>query len=185
MGMGRDNVEVEVKLRAEDLKAVEDRLVSIGASVVAKEVIEEDVYLNHPCRDFSKTDEALRVRLSNHVVSLTYKGPRLSRDEAKERVELSTDLAGGEDARKLVRILKLLGFKEVATIKKERSYYRVGDVLVSLDRVEGLGYFVELELTGGQDPSLLRDLAGRLGVGWRPVGETYLEMYLKRARGKS
>ena len=36
-----------------------------------------DRYFAHPCRDFARTDEALRLRRDGDDVAITWKGPRI------------------------------------------------------------------------------------------------------------
>ena len=172
MAMGR-GVEREVKLRVpcEALAGLAGLLESLGARVEGP-VEEVDVYYRHPCRDFASTDEALRLRVAGGGARLTYKGPRLSRGPVKERLELEASVEGP-----LGEILEMLGFREAARVVKRRLYARLDGHTVTLDQVEGLGCFVEVE---GPDPEALAD---RLGLGGAEmVEETYLEMVL-RARG--
>ncbi|ABL88285.1 adenylate cyclase [Pyrobaculum islandicum DSM 4184] len=168
-------LEVEVKYRA-DLGSVRERLKSLGFSLVAAGW-EEDIYFQHPCRDFASTDEALRVRISGGRVGVTYKGPRMGFG-GKTRVELS---AAADVS--IVEIFEKLGFVAVARIKKRREYYRGGGFTISLDQVEGLGEFVEIEKVVEGEGEVaeavaeIRRLAARLGVG-EEVRETYLELFL-------
>lgn len=173
-------LEVEQKFRA-DLGRVREELLRLGASPVeAKE--EVDVYFQHPCRDFAKTDEALRVRRSGGDVEVTYKGPRM-RSSAKARLELTVSADGDVEA-----VLEALGFRKVAVIKKRREYYSYGSLTISLDDVEGLGQFVEIEAVASSEASLkeaeaeVSALAERLGLAER-VDATYLELYLSIFKG--
>jgi len=173
-------LEVEQKFRA-DLGRVREELLRLGASPVeAKE--EVDVYFQHPCRDFAKTDEALRVRRSGEDVEVTYKGPRM-RSSAKARLELTVSADGDVEA-----VLEALGFRKVAVIKKRREYYSYGSLTISLDDVEGLGQFVEIEAVASSEASLkeaeaeVSALAERLGLAER-VDATYLELYLSIFKG--
>jgi adenylate cyclase class 2 len=133
--------EVEVKVACKDLNELEERLMKQGAMVVG-EVLQEDVYFAHPCRDFGTSDEALRIRRSGEEWRLTYKGPKLDREtKTREELEIVVD--------PVVRtILEKLGFEEVMSIHKRRKILTLEEIEVSLDRVEGLGDFVELEYKG-------------------------------------
>jgi len=164
--------EVEVKARA-PLEHARSRLRELGARLVRVEE-QEDVYFSHPCRDFSHTDEALRLRLAPGRVELTYKGPRRA-GPVKSRLEVTARVV---DAQRILEILELLGFKEVARVRKRREIYELRGVEVALDQVEGLGEFIELE-SRGASPHELLELAKRLGAE-ELVAETYLEMILKR-----
>ena len=134
-------IEVEVKVACNDLDELKIRLMERGARVI-DEVAQEDVYLAHPCRDFGRSDEALRIRRSGEEWRLTYKGPKLD-EETKTREEMEI----GVDP-KVRSILEKVGFEEVMTVRKSRIVLMLDAIEVSLDRVEGLGNFVELEYKG-------------------------------------
>jgi len=167
-------MEVEVKVQA---KLSDEELVSrlIGAGFVKKcSERQLDIYLNHPCRDFKDTDEALRIRLTEGEVSLCYKGPRMP-GKAKMRVEIEVKIG---DLEKMYRILRALGFYEVARVEKQREVYERGGVSIALDEVKGLGRFIEIE--GGSEEAVLR-VAEELGLRREDfVDATYLEMVLSK-----
>ena len=138
--------EVELKLRA-DHDRVRGRLDDIGATHVGT-VTQEDTYFDAPDRDFADTDEALRIRRERRgdddpaVAALTYKGP-LVEEASKTRQEAETHV---EDGAALRSILEGLDYQQAATVRKERTRYSVEDCTVTLDAVEGLGEFVEIEI---------------------------------------
>lgn len=135
--------EVEVKVPA-DHGRVRDRLASLGASQTAH-VTQIDRYYDAPHRSFADTDEALRIRRErsgdDERVELTYKGPLVD-DESKTREEVQTTVAS-EAA--MDRLLERLGFDAAATVRKERTFYDVDGYSVSLDDVEDVGRYVEVE----------------------------------------
>jgi adenylate cyclase class 2 len=134
--------EVELKLRA-DHDRVRERLADHGADRIDA-VTQEDTYYDAPDRDFAETDEALRVRRETDEdtrVVLTYKGPLVD-SASKTREEAQTRVADGEA---IEAILAGLGYEPAATVRKERENYALEDCTVTLDRVEGLGEFVEVE----------------------------------------
>jgi adenylate cyclase class 2 len=104
--------------------------------------VQTDLYLSHPCRDFAKTDEALRLREEGGRVALFYKGPKLD-PRSKTREELSVAVP---DPAAMRMILERLGFRPVAEVRKTRRNFGLGPVEVSLDRVAGLSGYVELEV---------------------------------------
>ncbi len=166
-------MEVEVKFRYKP--GVEEKLQEIGEFVIEK--VEEDVYFNHPCKDFAASDEALRVRRDVEGYKITYKGPKVDREtKSREEVKLSVD---NFDA--AIEILERLGFRRVRTVRKRRRIYRVGDAIVCLDDVEGLGRFVEIEIEGGlEEKERLFEIASTLGFSRdESITESYLEMLLR------
>jgi adenylate cyclase, class 2 len=138
-------IEVEVKARAPlDQEALEEKLVKIDARRVGKE-FQEDVYFNAPHRDFAQTDEALRIRKvtngASEKIFITYKGAKMD-EVSKTRKEIEV---GVEDSHKVADIFQNLSFRPVATVKKNRIIYTLNDLIITLDEVQGVGNFVEIE----------------------------------------
>ena len=161
--------EVELKLRA-DHESVREALDDAGASL-DRRVRQVDTYYDAPHRDFAETDEALRLReetrervgesgapapgaaTSGDVAAtggptdaepttrVTYKGP-LVEAESKTREEHETEVVDGDEA---AGILAGLGFEPAAVVEKDRTFFELDGYAVSLDRVDGLGEFVEVE----------------------------------------
>jgi adenylate cyclase class 2 len=140
--------EVELKVRA-SLDRMRERLTDLEAERIDA-VTQTDAYYDAPHRDFAETDEALRIRRerprgigddAEATVKLTYKGP-LVEAESKTREEHETAVADGEA---LAGALDGLGFQPAATVEKERERFALDGYTVTLDRVEGLGEFVEVE----------------------------------------
>ncbi len=155
--------EVELKVRA-DHEAARDRLEELGATSLGR-VRQVDTYYDAPHRDFAETDEALRLREETvesgtddrgtgrdgaTETRLTYKGP-LVEQESKTREEAETAVA---DPDAMEEVLDGLGFQPAATVEKERDRYRVEGYTVTLDIVDGLGEFVEVETDVGSEPEV-------------------------------
>ncbi|GBF35873.1 class IV adenylate cyclase [Methanofervidicoccus abyssi] len=142
-------VELKVRLKKDEIPNLIRKLENLGFKKYTK-MEEIDTYFNGIDRDFRKTDEALRVRKAvdfhkkyiNYY--LTYKGPKID-DKSKTREEYQVIVNDG-DVTKV--ILEKLGFKSLPPIKKIREIYKnSGDITVSIDEVEGIGYFAEFEKT--------------------------------------
>ena len=136
--------EVELKLRA-DHDALREELAAAGADHVDSRS-QTDTYYDAPHREFSETDEALRIRHEtpengDAVTKVTYKGP-LVEAESKTREEHETAV-DSESA--LEGVLSGLGFEPAATVEKDREFYALDGYTISLDSVAGLGEFVEIE----------------------------------------
>ncbi|MDG6220977.1 MAG: class IV adenylate cyclase [Candidatus Thermoplasmatota archaeon] len=148
--------EVEVKVNLEDVEETEKKLLSLGATF-SGEVVQHDTYFRHPAKDFSVTDEALRIRTIVHnqgeSYRITYKGPKLD-DSTKTREEVETEIA---DPEKMRNILHHLGFQEVNVVSKRRRKYRLRDLTIDLDEVDGLGPFMEVEAMCGKGWEKTRD----------------------------
>ncbi len=137
--------EVELKVAA-DHESVRERLEQSGASH-NESVTQEDTYYNAPDRDFVETDEALRIRREKTAdgesrAAVTYKGPLVD-EQSKTREEAETYI-GDDEA--MHDVLTGLGYEAAASVTKERDHYELDDCTVTLDTVNGLGEFVEVEL---------------------------------------
>ncbi len=194
--MNKTSIEVEIKIKIDNLEAVGRQLESMGAKLKNSEK-QVDLYYNHPCRDYSVTDEALRIRRrilvktegeeSNldkfPLIEITYKGPKLD-ESTKTRVEHSVGVNSYENAK---LIFSSLGFIEVASIEKQRVFYTHGDITISLDNVLDVGCFIELErivtnpdLLGKARKEIL-ELVESLGYSIKDsIRESYLELYLAK-----
>ncbi len=126
-------IEVEIKVKITDPELMRKRFIE-KQGIYKFSLTHEDTYFNMPngLRDFKKTDEALRLRKSikfiknNYAedqkseVYFTYKGKKID-NSTKTREEIDLKI---EDYGKMKRILSLLGFKEVLSVKKERELFK-------------------------------------------------------------
>ncbi|MCA1684690.1 MAG: class IV adenylate cyclase [Planctomycetia bacterium] len=140
--------EIEQKFRTPGHAEVTARLAAIGAEAWPR-LDQEDAYLSHPARDFAATHEALRIRRVGDANAVTYKGPK-HEGPTKTREEIEVPFADGAgELGRLSRMFELLGFRQVAVIRKTRTPYRLTHegrtVEVVLDTAEGVGTFVEVE----------------------------------------
>ena len=139
-------VELKAKLEKDEIPNFIYKLESLGFTKYSK-MEEIDIYFNGIDRDFRKTDEALRIRKSINIDKkyinyyLGYKGPKMD-NVSKTREEYEVIVNDGDI---LKIILEKLGSKSLPPITKIREIYKNNDIIVSLDNVEGVGYYVEFE----------------------------------------
>jgi adenylate cyclase, class 2 len=166
--------EVEQKFPVDSLAQVIEMLGSLGQEP-GEERIEVDLYYNHPSRDFAVTDEAVRIRQVEGACKITYKGPKLDQT-TKTRREIDLPLPEGPATfQKWDELLLALGFTPVGEVRKIRRKlwldWQDRQVEISLDLVEPLGTFVELELVVESESeieaakSVLTELAKQLRLG--------------------
>ena len=183
--------EVEFKYPLADRGHVEAILGRLGARF-RPAVDQVDRYFGHPCRDFARTDEALRLRREGDAVAITFNGPRVG-DRAKTRREIELPLGAPIPSSGVVEtlaawtaLLEALGFRQVAEVAKRRCAAAVPwqgvEIEVAIDRVAGIGDYLEIEiLTDGEGVSgavaRLESLAGELGCD-KPEKRSYLEIVL-------
>ena len=146
--------EVELKLRA-DHESLRERLDDVGADRIEHRQ-QIDTYYDAPHRNFAETDEAFRLREETRLdddgqpvettTKMTYKGP-LVEQASKTREEFETALA---DADAAAGVFDGLGFEPAATVTKERERFDLDGYTVTLDQVDDLGSFVEVEREGAE-----------------------------------
>ena len=188
-----DLLEAEIKIPIEeilpDINPKEYITGKIGLPI--EEIYQNDLYFQNPFRDFSQTDEALRIRevqMQNEkkLVEITYKGAK-SGSELKIREELTVKTRNMEEA---IIIFKRLGFKTILEVVKKRINWRFNSYIISLDDVKGLGTFIEIETShSDSNPNLsetkekLIAFTKQLFPLWegRNVRESYLELLLLKS----
>ncbi len=168
-------LEIEVKARIPDEEGLKrlERYVAEWESLPKRHQC--DTYFSHPCRDFAKSDEALRIRRQDGNTYLTYKGPKRD-DFSKTRKEIEVKASEGVSG-----LLESLGFSEVKTVYKTRRPFRKGSIMLFLDEVEGLGSFVEMESLSGEDVSAedLLDILHDMDL--ESETRSYLELLMEEA----
>ena len=173
-------IEIELKVRVPSLDPIRERLIKAGAEPLGRQD-EHDIYYNAPHRDFGVTDEAIRVRYTGDHAVLTYKGAKLQKHGLKAREELNTALESGSV---FEQILNRLGFTKTAEVNKHRENFRYNGAVISLDSVDELGTFIEIEIvaddreTGAS--SMIEKISEELGVTGTPILSSYLELLLSK-----
>ena len=192
--------EVETKIKIVDLDRLHKKLDDLKAKKTA--ILDQlDTYYNYPVesRDFSKTDEALRLRKTTEsdpktlkkrkeVADLTYKGPKLDKI-IKTRVEHVCHIF---EADKIENILNALSFKKVISIKKHREVFELNfngnNIEVLIDIIENLpGSYFEAEILVKDDnmiefyKNVLFSFIQECGYSKKDIlPDTYLEMVLEK-----
>ena len=174
-------IEVEVKAKIDNFEDMEKRLNELGASKTKKE-FQEDIYFNSPVVDFAESDEALRIRTTRQNdeehIFITYKGPKIdSKSKTRKEIEM-----GIEEAQKCSEIFEAIGFRKVRTVTKNRQYYTYENFEISLDDVENLDPYMEIEiaLEDGSDyddtQNSIFELFEKLGITDGFERTSYLEL---------
>ncbi len=143
--------------------------------------VQSDIYYNAPHRDFEKTDEALRIRVSNGLAEVTYKGPKID-SETKAREEINVKI---DDYQKFDNILRSLSFISIRSIDKVRRQYEFEGANITVDEVEDLGRFLEVEVLVEDNFDAAKQhvfsILKRAGVEKEKLTrESYLELLLRK-----
>jgi adenylate cyclase class 2 len=176
-------IEYKGRIDFEDIEEIRDRLHKNGFSFVEK-VFQEDIYFDTARERFKKGDEALRIRKEGEKAYLTYKNKRIGKGlKAREEIEFPFSPSY---VSQLSSILNKLEIYEVAILKKEREFYKKKDIVFSLDYIEGLGYFVEIEKKSSDIEKAWEEInqikAIILPKTVKDIEKTYLELYLEECK---
>ncbi|HYO09723.1 MAG TPA: class IV adenylate cyclase [Tepidisphaeraceae bacterium] len=155
-------VEIEIKLKVDDLAPIREKLKSLSAKRVG-EVAETNIFFDTPDRALLASDRGLRLRRSRDLVTnretlaVTFKGPRAEGPvKRREEIELTVDSASSA-----IDLLARLGFARNLGFEKQRETWTLERATIELDTLPGLGSFVEIESTS--DAEVMR-LCGKLGL---------------------
>lgn len=148
-------VEVEVKLKIDSDELIEKKLLDAGFKK-GQTLQETDYYYNGVDRDFKESGEALRLRLTESLdgsavvadrpgeplIQMTYKGPKLD-NVSMSRVEHQVNI---DDFETMQSILSSLGYRPVVPVIKLRRELYSEEMAACIDKVDGLGDYLELEI---------------------------------------
>ncbi|MEA2051957.1 MAG: class IV adenylate cyclase [Euryarchaeota archaeon] len=177
-------IEVETKLKINNIGQMEERLKGLKG-MYKGEKTELDLYFDHQDTQIFRNGGALRVRDADGKYRLTYKGPKKD-DETTSREEIEI---GIESAREMQKILAELGFYVLCEVKKQRKTYLLRDLVITLDDVEDLGEFIEVEGKASNEEAYMKKkkeifmLLNDLELSSEKISQkSYLEMSLDEKR---
>lgn len=165
------NVEVEIKVILKDPKQAEEKILEIGKFLKTRKQI--DKYFSPKDENYYEEVPAikyLRVREEDGKNHLNYSYCHLADDESmlstdEYEVEINSPEVAGQILEKIGMVLRI-------TVTKERKYFEVGDFEVTVDHIEELGYFMEIEAKkdfGGVDETRKAcfNLLEKLGIDYK------------------
>jgi len=134
--------EIEIRAKISDLKGIRERIISLGAEAVKTEKQVDSVFGRKV--DLDKEHKIIdghfsaRIRQKDNNTALEFK--EIKRDGAG--IELSCPLSRYEDG---INFLDQMGFQEAFTITKNREIFELDNFELSLDQVDKLGDYLEIE----------------------------------------
>jgi adenylate cyclase class 2 len=146
--------EIEIKLKAKDLSALEKKLVELGC-VLSAPIHQHDVIYSRDgdtsvWGDMKEGMIVVRIRRDDRGAIFTLKQQRT---HEHDNIECETRI---EDGDAMHHALLLMGFVPEVEVKKVRRKGRLGEYEICLDQAEGLGNFVELEKMADDDADATR-----------------------------
>lgn len=147
--------ETEVKLMVADLKAAEEQLEALGATLTAPRVFERNVRYENNKGSFAENGIVLRLRQDSRA-RLTYKEGSTANAGIVSRFEAEVEVS---DFETMELILYKLGYVPALVYEKYRITYQYHDAEIVLDELP-YGNFVEVE----GDPTAIEDTLKQLGM---------------------
>jgi adenylate cyclase class 2 len=170
-------VEIEAKMKVDDLAMTRARLQSAGAAQVGN-YLEQNVFFDTEDRSLLAADEGLRLRVStdtgtgNRICTITFKGPR-QHGQLKSRDETETTVGSFPDAAEL---LECLGYIRILSFEKRRQSWTYQGCKIELDELPFLGSFVEIE---GPGDAVVLKVRQELQLADRPlIRASYIAMLM-------
>src|SRR5262249_18570825 len=148
--------EIEVKFLIQDLPAMRQRLVALGATLTTPRTYEENLLFDTPDAQFRRQGRLLRLR-RDHRNRITYKEPSVHNDrDFKIMQEYEIEVSDFAQAH---AILAKLGFAPSLRFEKYRETFTYQEAEIVLDEVP-FGTFMEIE--GSQED--IRAIVTALGL---------------------
>lgn len=146
--MGGREIELKLKIEEKDYIRLLKELENTAISKSPKHQV--DIYYSPEGKSFYNCgDRCLRVRIQDGDIILSYK--RIYNEDTSEQFieEYETHV----DSHEVVdHILEALGYRKEIVVNKYRVEYCTKDChLISLDKVENLGFFIEIENLNDSD----------------------------------
>lgn len=167
--------ETEAKLRVSSLSEIEGKVKELDGEF-AGEYRQVDSYFDDGEGRLFSQDKGLRIRKEVDNKSggeknfLTWKGAKKT-GEYKTREEIELRIGSDRD---MAKILTALGYENRLKVSKVRRLWRIEGCSLCLDKVDGLGEFVEIECDNSR---IIAELQKKLGLGQlKHIEKTYAEM---------
>lgn len=173
-------VEAKVAISEEEKLRILERLRSMCTLEGVRESEEEDLFFVSPHDPSFGVDKTLKLRRSDNEAKLIFKSRRAA-EGLKENLEVEVRIREGDEGN-LLRLLRLLGFKESVVIEKKRLSFSVDGCTVNVDDVKGLGSFLEVEVLAdegsvGDAYDKIASLLSALGLSHKKlIFKSYAEM---------
>lgn len=148
-------IERERKYRLDDSTAARLRRQLDDLAGPARTELQDTVHYTDASGRLSRLN--LRIRTTADRRELTVKGPRIGAGPSKVREEHTVAVSGD-----IEQVLEALGLVADVRYRKETRIYAVQGTKVSLDGVDGVGLFCEIEAS---DEAAIERVATVLGLG--------------------
>lgn len=140
-------MEIEVKYKVKNAEGLRSWLEQNTEKKSSKRTI--DKYYSPPHKDYLEPElplEWLRLRNTEGKCSFDYKNWHIEKGE--ECFHCDEFITGITSLEAFQKILRVLDFKELIEVDKNRTKYVLDDIEFCLDEVKQLGWYLEMEYIG-------------------------------------
>jgi len=177
------NKEIEIKAKVSSLKAVEEKLKKLGAKKQGQKKIVDYFFTPNKGEKFYGKNCRVKLRLRQENDS---KNCRFEVHENVNSITANEYEVESGDLKTLRQALKLINLQELLKVEKVRTKYKKGRINIDLDKVKGLGSFMEVEvmdLPYRQALKTIKDFFQKLGVDEKNfVYTSYLDLLLVKVK---
>lgn len=143
-----DSIEIEIKLEIDEIKYEQLLKYFKSQNTKHKNKNQDDIYFSPEIPQFfggDIDDECIRIRIQKDKYILCYKKIYFGEKESDIHItEYETEVSNLEAT---INILKGIRVNKICEVKKIRDSFIYKDIFeISLDKVEGLGNFIEIEI---------------------------------------
>ncbi len=160
------NLEVEIKVGIPDYASARKAIAKLGKFI--KKEKQTDIYYTPPGRDYYSEKPVkyyLRTRETRGKYTFEFHRPNFLKGKKAGSEEYEVEIS---DKKTFLKIIRFIGLKKAAVVSKEREYFMCGNFEVALDKVMGLGNFMEVEAKRkGISKKDCMDFAKKSGVRFR------------------
>lgn len=143
--MERKRIEIEAKFPLYNKKETIFKLKELGKTIEENNY-QKDIYYTPAHENFLKKkpiSEWLRIRNTKEEKTINYKNWSNSNGNNKiscKEIEIEIDDYNG-----MIEMLNALDFKQIIVVEKTRNSFEYNNIVISIDSIENLGDFIELE----------------------------------------
>lgn len=168
-------MEVELRAKIKNIDEVQEKLKALGATYVKTQKLEDHYFGDIGLYEKLGRSFWIRLRVKNGKIELAYKGPTET-DGVYEEYE--QELQDFETAKK---IFEKSGLVNAISVVKERISYKLENINIEIDSIQGKGDFIELEIISENvDKTALFDLFAKLNIPQSDVFEKgFITQFLK------
>lgn len=143
--MERKRIEIEAKFPLYNKRETLSKLKKLGQTTEENNY-QKDIYYTPAHENFLEkrpVSEWLRIRDTKEQKTINYKN--WSNHDGNNKISCKEIEVGIDDYNGMLEMLNALDFKQIIVVEKTRNSFEYNNIIISIDSIENLGDFIELE----------------------------------------